>query len=141
MAFNWRDFFLFAHEIRNETDESKQRTAIGRAYYYAYNTALIQAQKLGFNPYAPASGIPGKKHAGVHQKLWEWCMSQTSNPDLINLGDSGNTLKSRRTAADYKIAPTTPITPQLVQQQLGETRDFEVLLAHIANASPPPPLP
>jgi hypothetical protein len=140
MAFDWRDFFLFAHELRNETDESKQRTSVGRAYYYAYNAALIEAQKLGFNPNAPAPRIPGKKPSGVHQKLWDWCMSQTGNQDLINLGDSGNTLKGRRTAADYKIAQTILITTRLVQQQLDETRDFEVLLAQIAKASPPPPL-
>jgi len=141
MAFDWRDFFLFAHEIRNDTDESRQRTSIGRAYYYAYNAALIQAKKLGFNPNAPAPGMPRKKLPGVHQRLWDWCMSQTNNQNLIDLGDSGNTLKGRRTAADYKIAPTMLITPQLVQQQLNETRDFEVLLAQIAKASPPPPLP
>ncbi len=139
MAFDWRDFFLFAHQLRNETDESKKRTSIGRAYYYAYNAALIEAQKLGFNP--NALGIPGKKPGGVHQKLWDWYMSQTGNQDFINLGDSGNTLKGRRTAADYKIAPTILITPQLVQQQLDETRDFEMLLAQIAKASPPPALP
>jgi hypothetical protein len=141
MAFDWRDFFLFAHELRNETDESKQRTSIGRAYYYAYNAALIVAQKLGFDPNAPAPKKTGKKAPGVHQKLWDWCMSQTGNQHLINLGDSGNTLKGRRTAADYKVAPPILITPQLVRQQLDETREFELLLAQIAKQSPPPPLP
>lgn len=141
MAFDWRDFFKFAHELRNETDEGKQRTSIGRAYYYAYNAALIEAQKLGFNPDAPAPRVPGKRTPGVHQKLWDWCMRQTGNQDLIDLGDSGNTLKGRRTAADYKIVPTIQITSQLVQQQLDETRDFELLLAQIANTSPPLPLP
>jgi len=68
MAFDWRDFFLFAHELRKELDESKQRTSIGRAYYYAYNAALIEAKKLGFNP-----NDPSLSRFGVHQKLWMWC--------------------------------------------------------------------
>jgi len=91
MAFDWRDFFLFAHEVRNETDEAKQRTSVGRAYYYAYNAALIEAEKLGFKPKAP---LPRNKNAGVHQRLWDWYLSQTGNQDLIDLGDSGNALKS-----------------------------------------------
>ncbi len=49
MAFDWRDFFLFAHELRNEKQESKQRSAIGRAYYYIYNAAKIEAKRLGFD--------------------------------------------------------------------------------------------
>jgi hypothetical protein len=138
MAFDWRDFFLFAHELRNETEESKQRTSVGRAYYYAYNAALIEAKKLGFNSKSPS---PRNKSAGVHQKLWDWCLSQTGNQDLIDLGDSGNTLKGRRTSVDYNRFPSPALSQTLVQQQLDETRSFEVLLAQIANTSPPPPLP
>jgi hypothetical protein len=87
MAFDWRGFFLFAHELRNETDESKRRTSIGRAYYYAYNAALTEAKKLGFSPFA------AKASGGVHKRLVEWCQNH-SNPDLVILGDAGNTLKA-----------------------------------------------
>ena len=66
MAFDWRELFLFAHELRNEVQESKQRTAIGRAYYYVYNVAKIEAQKLGFS-----ENDPSLRNMGVHQKLWK----------------------------------------------------------------------
>lgn len=69
MAFDWREFFLFAHELRHEAAESKQRTAIGRAYYYAYNVARIEAKKLGFDENDPSS-----RGMGLHQKLWDWCV-------------------------------------------------------------------
>ena len=138
MAFDWRDFFLFAHELRNGTEESKQRTSVGRAYYYAYNSALIEARKLGFNPQAPSRR---GKNVGVHQKLWDWCLSQTGNQALVDLADSGNTLKGRRTSADYHKFPSPALSQTLVQQQLDETRDFEILLSQITQMPAPPPLP
>jgi|ERR1035438_7260009 hypothetical protein len=134
MAFDWREFFLFAHELRNEPEERKQRTAIGRAYYYVYNAAKIEAQKLGFN-----EKDPSLRRMGLHQRLWSWCQNH-NNPDIVTLGDSGNTLKARRTSADYYALPSPPAL-QTVQKQLDETRDFEVLLAQITNTNPPPPLP
>ncbi len=132
MAFDWREFFLFAHELRNEPQESKQRTAIGRAYYYVYNVALIEAGKLGYNPNFPSK-------AGLHKRLWSWCQSH-GNTDIVALGDSGNTLHARRIEADYK--PATPASlQQAVQKQLDEAREFELLLAQIGNKQAPPPLP
>jgi hypothetical protein len=59
---------------------------------------------------------------------------------VVTLGDAGNTLKARRTSVDYNALPSPPSLPT-VQKQLDETRDFEVLLAQIMSASPPPPLP
>jgi len=94
MAFDWRDFFLFAHELRNEKQESKQRTAIGRAYYYIYNAAKIEAKRLGFDEKDPLL-----RNMGLHQRLWTWCLNH-QNPDIVTLGDSGNTLKARRTSVD-----------------------------------------
>jgi hypothetical protein len=135
MTFDWRDFFLFAHQLRNETEECKQRTSIGRAYYYAYNAALIEARKRGFDPKDPSLQ---RINGGVHQKLWGWYLLQ-SDQDLLALGDSGNTLKGRRTSADYYSR--LPTTLQLVQRQLDETRDFELLLARIKSEPDPPPLP
>jgi hypothetical protein len=129
MAFDWRDFFLFAHQLRHEQQENIQRTAIGRAYYYAFNVALVEARKLGFNPASPSL-----RRMSVHQRLWSWCQSQ-ANKDLVALGDSGNTLKARRTSMDYILfnAPSH----QDVQKQLDETRHFEVLLARITNRPAP----
>jgi hypothetical protein len=134
MAFDWRDFLLFAHELRNEPEESKQRTSIGRAYYYVYNVAKIEAKKLGFN-----ENDPSLRKMGQHQRLWSWRQNQT-DPFLVSLGDSGNTLKARRTRVDYYSLPSPP-SLQTVQMQLDEARDFEILLAQIARTSVPPPLP
>ena len=129
MPFDWRDFLLFAHELRKEAQESKQRTAIGRAYYYVYNAALIEARKLGYNPNTPS-----------HKRLWSWYQAHQANADVVALGISGITLQARRTSADYNLASLTSLQQDL-QKQLDEAREFEILLAHIANTPPPPPLP
>ena len=54
-----------------------------------------------------------------------------SDLDVKTLGDSGNTLKAQRTRADYN-AVSSP-SSSTVQKQLDETRDFEILLAHISK--------
>ena len=132
MPFDWRDFLLFAHELRHETQESKQRTAIGRAYYYVYNVALSEARKLGYNPNAQSS-------VGLHKKLWSWCQAQPS-ADIVELGDSGSTLHARRISVDYRLATSLGLRND-VQKQLDEARAFEILLAQICRTIPPPPLP
>jgi len=132
MAFDWRDFLLLAHDLRHATQESRQRTAIGRAYYYVYNVANTEAQRLGYNP------NPKVKTAGVHKRLWDWCLSHP-NTDIKALGDSGNTLHARRIDVDYKAS--RPVLPQHVQKQLDEAVECEMLLAKITLTAPPPPLP
>jgi hypothetical protein len=134
MAFDWRDFLVFAHELRNEGFESKRRTSIGRAYYYIYNVALIEAKKLGYNPYSN-SHLKG----GVHKKLWTWCQSHT-DADVVALGVSGSTLHARRISVDYN-QPSPASVQQDVQKQLRDARDFEILPAQIVKRPPPPPLP
>jgi len=68
MAFNWREFFLLAHELRKETQESKRRTSIGRAYYYVYNIALVEAQKRGYS-----HKMPLLEHFHVNcNQLWKF---------------------------------------------------------------------
>ena len=131
IAFDWREFLLLAHELRHEREESKQRTAIGRAYYYVYNVALTEIQRLGYDPRTRMGA------GGVHKNLWGWCV-QHSNDDIVALGDSGNTLHARRIRADYKLQQSPA---QDVQKQLDEARDFELLLAQIIKRPAPPPFP
>ena len=133
MSFAWQDFFLHAYQLRHRSDEAAQRTAIGRAYYYVYNAALVSAQRRGFNPNAKVPGMKG----GVHQRLWGWYANQ-SDMDFKDIAVIGRTLKDRRTEADYHAVPASPITAKAVQKQLDETREFELLLFQIEKTPPPP---
>ena len=40
MGFDWRDFLVLARELGQAPEESKKRTAVGRAYYFVYNASL-----------------------------------------------------------------------------------------------------
>jgi len=135
MAFDWRELFLLAHALRMDALESKRRTSVGRAYYYVYHIALVEAQKFGYDPKMPSlRGVNG----GLHKKLWAW-YSYQPDVDKRQLGIDGNRLHSRRIKVDYVNDP--PPSFPFVQQQLDETRAFELLLAKITFTSTPPSLP
>ena len=132
MPFDWREFLIVAHELRHDPRESIQRTVIGRAYYFAYNAGVNAAQRRGYNPNAPS-------RTGMHRRLWVWCQ-QHSDRDIVALGVYGHRLHTRRINADY--SPVAPLPwPGEVRNQLGETRDFELLLARVVGQEPTPPLP
>ncbi len=131
MGFDPRGFLRVAHELRHKQDEASLRTAIGRAYYYAYLAALAEASLLGYYPSWT------KSSAGVHRKLWLWLV-QSQRQELAELGERGVMLQYRRTTADYKNPPAVDWRDEL-ESQLREARDFEVLLARIQHVPPPPP--
>jgi hypothetical protein len=126
MPFNWREFLIIAHELRNQTSEGAQRTCLGRAYYYVYNLGLGKATELGFtrNP-----------RSSVHQQLWDWCQGQT-DPDIRQLGITGNRMKSLRVSADYYDSISD--LAGKVKLQLERAQQFESLVAK-SNGQPPPP--
>jgi len=125
MPFDWREFLIIAHELRNQTSEGGQRTCLGRAYYYVYNLGLGKATKLGFtrNPKSSA-----------HRQLWDWCQNQT-DPDIKQMGVTGNRMKSFRVSADYY--DSIPDLAAKVKLQLERAQEFETLVAK-SNGQPPP---
>jgi hypothetical protein len=94
MPFDWREFLIFAHNLRNDTSEAVQRTCLGRTYYYVYNLGLGRARTLGFREMQPS----------LHRKLWDWCQRQ---PDAVfrQMGVYGLRMHSLRLDADYKDLP------------------------------------
>lgn len=134
MAFDWRDLFALANELKNDKRESVRRTCIGRAYYYAFNLGLAKAKTDGYDP-----KLSPLKRAGEHARLWHWYSGQ-SDGRFIKLGDIGATLRGRRVDADYKSL-LRPMLAQEMYKQLSEARDFEILLHQIIGTAAPPPLP
>ena len=128
MPFDWRQFLLIAHELRNQTGEGAQRTCLGRAYYYVYNLGLANARALGFTDKMPS----------LHRKLWDWYQRQRDQ-DIKQMGITGNLMKSLRIAADYD--DSVPNLAREVEKQLTRAREFEALVAKSNGQSPPPSLP
>src|SRR5215475_4740427 len=126
MPFDWREFLIIAHELRNETGEGVQRTCLGRIYYYVYNLGLAKARALAFTERPP----------GLHRKLWNWCQKHTDT-DIRKMGVDGLRMHSLRISADYDAAPI-PNLPLEVKRQLVRAQQFEALVAK-SNGQPPPP--
>ena len=127
MSFDWRDFLIVAHELRNDPREGVQRTSIGRAYYYVYNLGLAKARTLDFRHHG----------AGMHKQLWRWCESQ-QDQTIKQMGIKGQRMHSFRIDADYKDAT---VQPAAVTTQLKRARDFEILVAKSNEQAPPQALP
>jgi hypothetical protein len=127
MAFDWREFLIIAHALRNEPGEGAQRTSLGRAYYYVFNLGLANARALRFTGQLP----------GLHGKLWYWCQ-QHSDPTIRQIGLNGRRMHSLRIEADYGDRVTNLASE--VRKQLSRAQNFEVLVAQRNGTTPPPPL-
>ncbi len=90
MPFNWREFLIVAHGLRNDTSEGVQRTCLGRIYYYVYNLGLAKARALTFT----------EKQPGLHRKLWDWCQKQT-DPTIKRMGVYGLRMHSLCTHLEF----------------------------------------
>ena len=129
MPFDWREFLIVAHELRNETREGVQRTCLVRLYYYVYNLGLSKARALAFTGKPP----------GLHKKLWDWCQKHT-DPDIRQMGVDGSRMHSLRISADYYDRPIHNLAFE-VKRQLDRAQQFEALVAKSNGQPPPPSLP
>jgi len=125
MPFDWREFLIVAHQLRNDTGEGAQRTCLGRTYYYVFNLGLIKARALNF----------GEKPPGLHKKLWGWCQRQTDTA-IRQLGIDGLRMHSLRLAADYEGAPIPNLAGE-VKKQFSRAQAFECLVAQSNGQVPP----
>lgn len=89
--FDWPDFLTLAEELAARPEEHCQRTAIGRAYYYAYHLAR---QRVVDNEFIIT------KFEDSHKHVWE---KFSGSPDFRckKLYDLAQILKDKRQQADY----------------------------------------
>lgn len=125
MPFDWREFLIVAHELRNDPREGVRRTCLGRAYYYVYNLGLNIARQKHW---------PEPKYS-LHKMLWDWYQKQ-SDKNSKQLGILGSRMYSLRIESDYKDHPLSD--PQAVSKQLQRARDFEIVVARSNGQTPPP---
>jgi len=128
MPFDWRDFLIVAHELRNDAREGVQRTCLSRTYYYVYHLGLSKARATHFTGQRP----------GLHSRLWHWCENH-SDPTIKQMGIDGLRMYSLRIDADYKDSPI-PTLVREVKTQLTRAQTFEALVAQSDGQTPPTPL-
>jgi hypothetical protein len=127
MPFDWRQFLIVAHELRNDSRESVQRTSLGRAYYYVYNLGLINARRQGYRWIRGAGGS--------HQQLWNWFQNH-SDPIIKQMGIEANRMHSKRLDSDYEDARIPNIASE-VKTQIARAQTFESTVHRQRNQPPP----
>jgi uncharacterized protein (UPF0332 family) len=98
--FDWNQFLTLAQTLSQMQDEASLRSAVSRAYYCAFNTAMARAEAAGYRPKADAAG-------GMHDLLWQL---YGRNEDRVcqEIFLLGARMKLRRTRADYKLVFPRP---------------------------------
>ncbi len=123
-AFDWTNYLLIARQLAEQSaDDAALRSAVSRAYYAAYNSALN---------YCNGNSILIVKNKGSHEDLWDAFLSQNSL-QLLSVQAKGDRLRKRRTDADYK--PNVSGWGSTAEQSLQDSHDILKALGY----NPPPP--
>lgn len=87
-AFDWSGFLDVAARLRSEPGEACARTAVSRAYYWAYHQSKLA---LGNSPLANAR----------HFDYWQGLALADKPRWAKSVADLGQTLMAKRLTADY----------------------------------------
>jgi hypothetical protein len=110
-AFDWNEFLRLAIKLSNDADEASQRTAISRAYYFAFNMAMRRAVANG---YRFAEGV-----GSTHDQLWALYDRNTDAASRCKqIAFLGGRIKRKRVIADYR-----PVFSNPSQELLGVIED------------------
>lgn len=127
MPFDWNEYLALANFLATRPDEASKRSAISRAYYFAFNVAFARAETT----------------AGRHPS-WEnyhsWCWDKYKNtPDAscTQLGIDGDRMRRRRVKADYRAADIPRLDDE-VRRMLAEAQQFR---ADLGALNPRYPFP
>jgi len=93
MPFAWPAYLTLAQELGARSgDEAALRSAMSRAYYAAYNLAVVKLRVLR---------IPVDEQLPAHEKVWTAFISH-SDMTCHAIGVLGDRLKRSRRNADYE---------------------------------------
>ena len=118
--FAWSHFLHLAERLLLTSGEAAERSAISRAYYFAFHSARERALERGLTLVA---GEPS------HQQVWRF---YTESPDIDckQIGVNGDRLRGRRNKADYDLPYRGRISDEATQTVL-EARSFPGQLASL----------
>ncbi len=96
MPFDWSDYRTLAETLKQQPDEAARRSAISRAYYFAYHQALRHLTEQ--HQFQVSEDKP------AHDQVWrEFSRQGLSYREVWNKGDR---LKKLRVEADYRATAT-----------------------------------
>lgn len=130
MAFDWNGYLGVASNLKTETDgqpdsvvvEAKRRTAISRAYYAVYHSALVYATTvLGYTP--PSHVV------SLHNALQKKYKQQSGNTDHREVGQILTRLHQYRVNCDYDSRDLGNLQ-KLLSSVVSEVDRVNTILTH-----------
>lgn len=119
MSFDWEEYLHLARHLAGQeisiSEEAKLRAAISRAYYAAYNEALITAYRHGYS-----RGRFDPNHALLIRYYRE-----KPYRDWRSIGSNLERIKDRRVEVDYKSS----MDSRHIDRNLQWTTDVTISIA------------
>ena len=94
MPFDWQSYLDLAGALTKGSDEARFRSAVSRAYYFAYHEAKPIAER------SPAYQPPTQGAFRSHQVVWD-ALAADADQKLREAGEEGRELCRLRHRADY----------------------------------------
>jgi uncharacterized protein (UPF0332 family) len=124
--FDWNQFLVLSRTLSQNADEASLRSAVSRAYYCAFNTAMARAEAAGYRAKGDATG-------GMHDLLWQ-LYGRNTDAVCQEIAVLGPRMKFRRTKADYKPFFVRPADE--AQAAIGDTVKCLELLSMLRHGLP-----
>src|SRR5271165_6533938 len=115
---NPTDFLDLARRLVTSGTEAAFRTAVSRAYYGAFHSAVLLIREMGVSlPVGPES----------HQKV-RFCLMESAERPGLQAGDSLQILRKHRNQADYDLDESTIFGAASTLRRIERARDIINLL-------------
>jgi uncharacterized protein (UPF0332 family) len=109
-----RDFYQIATSLATSQKPGERRTAVGRAYYAAYNVAATFLRDLK---------VTIEKKPESHKKVQEF-LSNSGDKEITEIAHKLETMRTMRNHADYDLDNPTPENPQKVEINIALAKNF-----------------
>jgi len=109
--FDWQQYLTLAQELRTRRDEAALRSAISRAYYAAFCTALCRLYPDGTRTFVRDS----------HASLWNEYKDRQGRA-FNHIGQRGDRIRKDRQSADY--ASEMPALEKTADKVLSEAKSI-----------------
>ncbi len=106
------DFLALAAQLISLGAEAALRTAVSRAYYGAFHSAVALIREMGVAlPVGPES----------HQKV-RYCLMESGELSGLEAGTALQTLRKHRNRADYDLAASSEFNTTKVRNYINQSR-------------------
>jgi uncharacterized protein (UPF0332 family) len=108
------DFLVLARELAAGNRETEWRSAVSRAYYAAFHTALAMAVRCGFQ---------FGKSSAAHEKI-AYCLEHCGEAEMKAAGVHLGSLRIARNKADYELENSSSWGRKYAESQVSRSENI-----------------